>query len=131
MAELKENGELPKRVPVRTSKCLNNPSNRTTGESNNGFRPMLGLKSFQTAEPVISGIELAEKIKKKQYPRCKLGDLRHDAGDLASCPGCINGTTLQPTEQDHRIWLPLRIRTGANKSTVFSRISFAKVCRKR
>jgi hypothetical protein len=28
---------------------------------------MLGLKSFRTAAVVISGIELAEKIKKGQY----------------------------------------------------------------
>ena len=33
---------------------------------------MLGLKSFRTAAVVISGIELAEKIKKGQY---KIGKL--------------------------------------------------------
>jgi transposase-like protein len=37
VAELKKNGELPKRMLVRTSKYLNNASNRTTGESNNDF----------------------------------------------------------------------------------------------
>jgi len=31
------------------------------------LRPMLGLKSFETAATVISGIELAEKIKKRQF----------------------------------------------------------------
>jgi hypothetical protein len=35
------------------------------------LRPMLGLTSFKTAEVVIGGIELAEKIKKGQYKmRC-------------------------------------------------------------
>ena len=34
---------------------------------------MLGLKSFETAAIVISGIELAEKIKKGQF---KMGKLR-------------------------------------------------------
>jgi hypothetical protein len=34
--------------------------------------PMLGLKSFRTAAVVISGIELAEKIKKRQS---KIGKL--------------------------------------------------------
>ena len=34
---------------------------------------MLGLKSFQTADIVISGIELAEKIKKGQFKMGKLG----------------------------------------------------------
>jgi transposase-like protein len=37
------------------------------------LRPMLGLKSFDTAEIVISGIELAEKIKKGQFKVGKLG----------------------------------------------------------
>src|ERR1700719_3421418 len=37
------------------------------------LRPMLGLKSFRTAVVVISGIELAEKIKKGQYKIGKLG----------------------------------------------------------
>ena len=35
--------------------------------------PMLGLKSFRTAAVVISGIELAEKIKKEQFKIGKLG----------------------------------------------------------
>ena len=35
--------------------------------------PMLGLKSFRTAAVVISGIELAEKIKKNQFKFGKLG----------------------------------------------------------
>ena len=37
------------------------------------LRPMLGLKSFQTAAVVIGGIELAEKIKKGQFKLGKLG----------------------------------------------------------
>jgi len=34
---------------------------------------MLGLKSFESATIVISGIELAEKIKKGQFKFGKLG----------------------------------------------------------
>jgi hypothetical protein len=34
---------------------------------------MLGLKSFRTAAVVISGIELAEKVKKGQFKIGKLG----------------------------------------------------------
>ena len=34
---------------------------------------MLGLKSFPTAAVVISGIELAEKIKKEQFQMSRLG----------------------------------------------------------
>jgi transposase-like protein len=37
------------------------------------LRPMLGLKSIPTAAVVISGIELAEKIRKGQYKTGKLG----------------------------------------------------------
>jgi len=40
------------------------------------LRPMLGLKSFETADIVISGIELAEKIKKGQFKMGKLGGRR-------------------------------------------------------
>jgi transposase-like protein len=44
------------------------------------LRPMLGLKSFRTAAIVISGIELAEKIKKAQFTMSKRG------GHTASVP---------------------------------------------
>jgi hypothetical protein len=37
------------------------------------LHPMLGLKSFRTAAGVISSIELAEEIKKKQFHMSKLG----------------------------------------------------------
>ena len=37
---------------------------------------MLGLKSFESAGIVISGIELAEKIKKGQFKLGKLGGRR-------------------------------------------------------
>jgi putative transposase len=40
------------------------------------LRPMLGLKSFETADIVISGIELAEKIKKGQFKMGQLGGRR-------------------------------------------------------
>ena len=35
-----------------------------------------GLKSFQTGDMVIRGIELAEKIKKEQFKMGKLGGCR-------------------------------------------------------
>ena len=41
---------------------------------------MLGLKSFRTAAFVIEGLELAEKIKKRQF---KIGKL---AGSTATIP---------------------------------------------
>jgi len=75
VAELQGNGELPKRVAVRTSKYLNNLIEQDHRRVKQRLRPMLGLKSFRTAGVVISGIELAEKIKKKQFHMSKLGGL--------------------------------------------------------
>ena len=75
VAELKKNGELPKRVLVRTSKYLNNAIEQDHRRVKQRLRPMLGLKSFRTAGVVIAGIELAEKIKKKQFQMSKLGGL--------------------------------------------------------
>jgi transposase-like protein len=72
---LKSHGELPKRVLVRTSKYLNNLIEQDHRRVKQRLRPMLGLKSFRTAAVVISGIELAEKIKKKQYQMSRLGGL--------------------------------------------------------
>jgi len=73
VADLKKNGELPKRVQVRSSKYLNNIIEQDHRRVKERLRPMLGLKTLRTAAVVISGIELAEKIKKGQYKTGKLG----------------------------------------------------------
>jgi len=80
VVDLKHSGELPKRVEVRTSKCLNNRIEQDHRRIKQRLRPMLGLKSFQTAAVVIGGIEFAEKIKKGQFKVGKLG------GPTASMP---------------------------------------------
>jgi transposase-like protein len=64
VADLKEHGELAKRVRVQTSKYLNNAIEQDHRRVKQRLRSMLGPKSFRTAEVVIGGIELAEKIKK-------------------------------------------------------------------
>jgi len=69
VADLKENGELPKRVLIRTSKYLNNRIEQDHRRVKQRLSPMLGLKSFPTAVVVIAGIELAEKIKKGRVSR--------------------------------------------------------------
>src|SRR6187397_1121044 len=76
VAELKDSAELPKRVLVRSSKYLNNLIEQDHRRIKQRLRPMLGLKSFETATIVISGIELAEKIKKGQFKIGKLGRRR-------------------------------------------------------
>ena len=73
VADLKENGELRRRVRVRTSKYLNNAIEQDHRRVKQRLRSMLGLKSFRTAAVVIGGIELAEKIKKGQFKLGKLG----------------------------------------------------------
>src|SRR3954447_20578486 len=73
VADLKESGELPRHVQVRTSKYLNNRIEQDHRRIKQRLRPMLGLKSFRTATVVIRGIELAEKIKKAQFTIGKLG----------------------------------------------------------
>jgi transposase-like protein len=80
VADLKRDGELPKEVVVRSSKYLNNLIEQDHRRIKQRLRPMLGLKSFQTADIVIGGIELAEKIKKGQFKTEKPG------GRLATMP---------------------------------------------
>ena len=73
MAELKENGELPKRVRTRTSKYLNNGIEQDHRRVKHRVRAMVGLKSFSAAVVTIGGIELVEKIRKGQFTMRKLG----------------------------------------------------------
>ncbi|HTF61461.1 MAG TPA: DDE-type integrase/transposase/recombinase, partial [Edaphobacter sp.] len=53
MADLKEDGELPKRVLLHCSKYLNNLIEQEHRRIKQRLRPMLGLKSFRTAAVVI------------------------------------------------------------------------------
>jgi transposase-like protein len=76
VADLKEDGELPKRVLLRSSKYLNNLIEQDHRRIKQRLRPMLGLKSFRTATVVIGGIELAEKIKKREFKIGQLGGRR-------------------------------------------------------
>ncbi len=80
VADLKGNGELPKRVRVRTSKYLNNTIEQDHRRVKQRIGPLLRLKSFRSAAIVIGGIELAEKIKKGQFKIGKLG------GPMATMP---------------------------------------------
>jgi transposase-like protein len=73
VTDLKQSGELPTRVQIRTSKYLNNLIEQDHRRIKQRLRPMLGLKSFRTAAVVIGGIELAERIKKEQFKTGKLG----------------------------------------------------------
>ena len=73
VAELKKDGELPKRVRTRTSKYLNNGIEQDHRRVKHRIRAMVGMKSFSAAGVMISGIELTEKIRKGQFKIGKLG----------------------------------------------------------
>jgi transposase-like protein len=72
VADLKRDGELPKRVRLRSSKYLNNIIEQDHRHVKQRLGSMLGLKSFRTAAVVIGGIELAGKIRKYQFKVDKL-----------------------------------------------------------
>jgi len=72
IAELKSAEAIPQRVRVRSSKYLNNIVEQDHRRIKQRIRPMLGFKQFETAAITISGIELAEKIRKHQFKTGKL-----------------------------------------------------------
>jgi transposase-like protein len=67
IAELKAEGALPAQTLVRTSKYLNNIIEQDHRRVKQRCYPMLWFKTFGNAEVTLSGIELANKIKKGQF----------------------------------------------------------------
>jgi len=80
--EMKEDGELPRRVKVRSSQYLNNLVEQDHRRVKQRIRPLLGFKRFDNAAVTICGIELAEKIKKGQYKTGKLGGRKATMSEL-------------------------------------------------
>jgi transposase-like protein len=58
---------MPKRVRVRSTKFLNNGVEQGHRRVKQRIGPMLGFKRFDTAAVTISGIELAAKMRKRQF----------------------------------------------------------------
>ena len=79
---MKEDGELPRRVKVQSSQYLNNLIEQDHRRAKQRIRPMLGFKRFDNAVVTISGIELAEKIKKGQFKTSKLGGAEASMSEL-------------------------------------------------
>jgi len=67
VAELKAEGVLPAQTLVRTNRYLNNMIEQDHRKVKQRCYPMLGFKIFGNAEVTLSGIELANKIKKGQF----------------------------------------------------------------
>ena len=72
VTELKSARAMPQHVGIRSSKYLNNVVEQDHRRIKQRIRPMLGFKRFETAAITISGIELAEKIRKHQFKTGKL-----------------------------------------------------------
>jgi putative transposase len=65
------NRDENKRVKIRQCKYLNNIVEQVMWHSDHGFikrliRPMLGFKSFRSAQAILAGIELWRMLKKGQ-----------------------------------------------------------------
>jgi putative transposase len=67
--EMKEDGELPGRVKVRSSQYLNNLVEQDHRRVKQRTRPVLGFKRVDNAAVTISGIELARRRSKKDNTR--------------------------------------------------------------
>jgi transposase-like protein len=85
ITELKSAGTMPHRVRIRSSKYVNKVVEQDHRRIKHRIRPMLGFKRFETAAIMISGIELAEKIRKGQFKAGKLpGRPKTVSRDLAT-----------------------------------------------
>jgi transposase-like protein len=76
VAELKAEGVLPAQTLVRTNKYLNNMIEQDHQKAPQRCYPMLGFKIFGNAEVTLSGIELANKIKKGQFDTSEITNPR-------------------------------------------------------
>jgi transposase-like protein len=65
--EIREDGLLSKRTPLRSSKYLNNLIEQDHRGIKFRTRPMLGFKNFESAAITIAGIELLRHIYKGQF----------------------------------------------------------------
>ena len=81
---MKETGELPRRVRVRSSQYLNNLVEQDHRGIKQRIRAMLGFKRFDQAAVTISGIELAEQIQKGQFKTGKFGKRKATMSELWS-----------------------------------------------
>jgi transposase-like protein len=65
--EMRDDGLLPKRMKLRSSKYLNNLIEQDHRGIKSRTRPMLGFKNFESAAITIAGIELLRRIHKRQF----------------------------------------------------------------
>jgi transposase-like protein len=70
--EMREDGLLPRRMKLRTSKYLNNVIEQDHRGIKSRTLPMLGFKNFASAAITIAGVELLRCIYKGQFALSKL-----------------------------------------------------------
>jgi transposase-like protein len=70
--EMREDGLLPRRTELRTSKYLNNLIEQDHRGIKSRTRPMLGFKTFASAAITIAGVELLRRIHKGQFTLSRL-----------------------------------------------------------
>ncbi len=80
--EMKEDGVLPRRTRLRSSKYLNNLIEQDHRGIKSRTRPMLGFKSFSAAAITIAGVELLRRIHKTQFSLYRLRLKDHAAPSL-------------------------------------------------
>ena len=67
VSEMKNDGLLPRRTKLRSSKYLNNLIEQDHRGIKSRTCPMLGFKSFSSAAITIAGVELLRRIHKAQF----------------------------------------------------------------
>ena len=88
VADLKADGELPKRVVVRSSKYLNNLIEQDHRRIKQRLRPMLGLKSFRDGGHCDQRYRTGGEDQEGTIQNRQVGWAPSDAsGDLAGCVG--------------------------------------------
>jgi transposase-like protein len=76
VAKRKEEGEIHyAKMRVRSCQYWNNIVGQDHRRIKQRLYPMLGLKNFENARVVISGIELAQKIRKGPFDLTRLGGM--------------------------------------------------------
>jgi transposase-like protein len=100
VAQLKEEGEIHYEMRMRSCQYLNNIVEQDHRRIKQRVYPMLRLKVFENARVVISGIELAQRIRKGQFDLRQLGEPRQ--ATPSSGPVCWRHERLKSGEK-HQI----------------------------
>jgi transposase-like protein len=69
---MRNDGLLPRRTNLRSSKYLNNLIEQDHRGIKSGTRPMLGFKNFSSSAMTLAGVELLHRIHKDQFSLSRL-----------------------------------------------------------